>query len=92
MAQCGGNPCICNIKGHFHYNFKYFFKIKREAMTNKIIFEHDLNVLWNPCTQMKDHAFLSMISIKSAKGVWLEGFDVMFERLMQRLRDCDGDL
>ncbi len=44
-------------------------------MTNKTIAERDLNVLWHPCTQMKDHEFLPMIPIKSAKGVWLEDFD-----------------
>lgn len=44
-------------------------------MTNKTVSERDLNVLWHPCTQMKDHEFLPMIPIKSAKGVWLEDFD-----------------
>ncbi len=49
--------------------------MKRETMTNKTVSERDLNVLWHPCTQMKDHEFLPMIPIKSAKGVWLEDFD-----------------
>ncbi len=44
-------------------------------MTNEAISKRDLNVLWHPCTQMKDHEFLPMIPIKSAKGVWLEDFD-----------------
>ncbi len=44
-------------------------------MTNKTVSERDLNVLWHPCTQMKDHEFLPMIPIKSAEGVWLEDFD-----------------
>jgi len=44
-------------------------------MTNKSIAERDLNVLWHPCTQMKDHEFLPMIPIKSGKGVWLNDFD-----------------
>lgn len=44
-------------------------------MTNKIMAERDLNVLWHPCTQMKDHEFLPMTPIRSAKGVWLEDFD-----------------
>jgi adenosylmethionine-8-amino-7-oxononanoate aminotransferase len=44
-------------------------------MTNKIIAERDLKVLWHPCTQMKDHEFLPMIPIKSGSGVWLEDFD-----------------
>ncbi len=35
----------------------------------------DLDVVWHPCTQMKDHKHLPMVPIKSAKGVWLEDFD-----------------
>lgn len=31
----------------------------------------DLNVLWHPCTQMKDHEFLPLIPIKNGSGVWL---------------------
>ena len=42
---------------------------------NKHWAERDLKVLWHPCTQMKDHETLSMIPIKSGKGVWLEDFD-----------------
>ncbi len=44
-------------------------------MTNKAIAQRDLDVLWHPCTQMKDHEFLPMIPIRSAEGVWLEDFD-----------------
>ncbi|MGH1536442.1 MAG: adenosylmethionine--8-amino-7-oxononanoate transaminase [Gammaproteobacteria bacterium] len=35
----------------------------------------DLNAVWHPCTQMKDHKHLPMVPIKSAKGVWLEDYD-----------------
>lgn len=35
----------------------------------------DLDVLWHPCTQMKDHENLPMIPIRSGRGVWLEDFD-----------------
>ncbi len=35
----------------------------------------DLEVVWHPCTQMKDHKHLPMVPIKSAKGVWLEDFN-----------------
>ena len=36
----------------------------------------DLNVLWHPCTQMKDHEReLPMIPIRRGQGVWLEGLD-----------------
>ena len=37
--------------------------------------QRDLNVLWHPCTQMKDHEKLPLIPIRSGEGVWLEDFD-----------------
>jgi adenosylmethionine-8-amino-7-oxononanoate aminotransferase len=37
--------------------------------------QRDLNVLWHPCTQMKDHERLPLIPIKRGDGVWLEDFD-----------------
>ncbi|MFI8745782.1 adenosylmethionine--8-amino-7-oxononanoate transaminase [Pseudomonas sp. NPDC077186] len=37
--------------------------------------QRDLNVLWHPCTQMKDHERLPLIPIRSGSGVWLEDFD-----------------
>ena len=46
-----------------------------QAITNASLAERDLKVLWHPCTQMKDHAEVPPIPIKSAKGVWLEDFD-----------------
>ncbi|MEX0915556.1 MAG: adenosylmethionine--8-amino-7-oxononanoate transaminase, partial [Wenzhouxiangellaceae bacterium] len=44
-------------------------------MNNEQWQARDLNVLWHPCTQMKDHEELPMIPIRSGKGVWLEDFD-----------------
>ena len=36
----------------------------------------DLDVLWHPCSQMKDHEdVFPMIPIRSGRGVWLEDFD-----------------
>ncbi|MCJ0971997.1 adenosylmethionine--8-amino-7-oxononanoate transaminase [Pseudomonas sp. PS1] len=35
----------------------------------------DLDVLWHPCTQMKDHEQLPLIPIRRGEGVWLEDFD-----------------
>ncbi|MCG8609376.1 MAG: adenosylmethionine--8-amino-7-oxononanoate transaminase [Pseudomonadales bacterium] len=35
----------------------------------------DLNALWHPCTQMKDHERLPIIPIKKGDGVWLEDFE-----------------
>jgi len=43
-------------------------------MHSKFI-ERDLNVLWHPCTQMKDHETFPLIPIKKGKGIWLEDFD-----------------
>ncbi len=42
----------------------------------RAIVERDLNILWHPCTQMKDHEeILPLIPIKRGEGVWLEDFD-----------------
>ena len=43
--------------------------------TNKSIVDRDLDLIWHPCTQMKDHEFLPMIPIKKGYGVTLEDFD-----------------
>ncbi|MBF0673633.1 adenosylmethionine--8-amino-7-oxononanoate transaminase [Pseudomonas sp.] len=37
--------------------------------------QRDLQVLWHPCTQMKDHEQLPLIPIRRGEGVWLEDFD-----------------
>jgi adenosylmethionine-8-amino-7-oxononanoate aminotransferase len=37
--------------------------------------QRDLEVLWHPCTQMKDHEQLPLIPIRRGEGVWLEDFD-----------------
>ena len=44
-------------------------------MNNASIAERDLDVIWHPCTQMKDHEFLPMIPIKKGEGVYLEDFE-----------------
>lgn len=44
-------------------------------MNNETIAQRDLDVIWHPCTQMKDHEFLPMIPIKKGKGVYLEDFE-----------------
>ncbi len=44
-------------------------------MKNSDFIDRDLDVLWHPCTQMKDHEFLPMIPIKKGKGVYLEDFE-----------------
>jgi len=42
---------------------------------NSEIMQQDLEVIWHPCTQMKDHETLPLIPVKSAKGVYLYDFD-----------------
>ena len=42
---------------------------------NQEIMQQDLAVIWHPCTQMKDHEWLPLIPIKSAKGVYLYDFE-----------------
>jgi adenosylmethionine-8-amino-7-oxononanoate aminotransferase len=42
---------------------------------NSEIMQHDLEVIWHPCTQMKDHETLPLIPIASGKGIYLYDFD-----------------
>ncbi|MEJ8319698.1 adenosylmethionine--8-amino-7-oxononanoate transaminase [Pseudomonas oryzihabitans] len=44
-------------------------------MTNHDWMRRDLEVLWHPCTQMKDHEQLPVIPIRRGEGVWLEDFE-----------------
>jgi len=44
-------------------------------MKNSEMMQHDLEVIWHPCTQMKDHETLPLVPIKSAKGVYLYDFE-----------------
>lgn len=37
--------------------------------------QRDLAVLWHPCTQMKDHEQLPLVTVKKGEGIWLEDFD-----------------
>ena len=42
---------------------------------NEILKNRDLDVLWHPCTQMKDHESLPLTPIKKGYGVYLEDFE-----------------
>ena len=44
-------------------------------MKNNALKNRDLDVLWHPCTQMKDHEVLPLIPIKKAHGIYLEDFE-----------------
>ncbi len=44
-------------------------------MTNSKLIELDLQHIWHPCTQMKDHEFLPLIPIKYGKGAYLYDFE-----------------
>ena len=44
-------------------------------MKNEELKNRDLDVLWHPCTQMKDHENLPLIPIRKGEGVWLEDFE-----------------
>ena len=44
-------------------------------MDNLELSRQDLEHIWHPCTQMKDHEFLPIVPIKKAHGVYLEDFD-----------------
>ena len=42
---------------------------------NSEIMKRDLEVIWHPCTQMKDHETLPLVPISSGKGVYLYDFE-----------------
>ena len=42
---------------------------------NDELVARDLAALWHPCTQMKDHEWLPMVPVKSARGAWLEDLE-----------------
>lgn len=42
---------------------------------NSEMMKRDLDVIWHPCTQMKDHETLPVVPVKSAKGVYLYDFE-----------------
>jgi len=44
-------------------------------MTNAMISQRDQDVLWHPCTQMKDHETFPIIPIARGKGIYLEDFE-----------------
>ena len=44
-------------------------------MNNQTMMQRDLDVIWHPCTQMKDHESLPIIPIKSAKGIYLYDYE-----------------
>jgi len=44
-------------------------------MKNEDLKTRDLDVLWHPCTQMKDHETLPLIPIKKAHGIYIEDFE-----------------
>ncbi|MDD5386557.1 MAG: adenosylmethionine--8-amino-7-oxononanoate transaminase [Sulfuricurvum sp.] len=44
-------------------------------MTNAMISQRDRDVLWHPCTQMKDHETFPIIPIARGRGIYLEDFE-----------------
>ena len=47
----------------------------KNNITNEELKNRDLDVLWHPCTQMKDHEVLPLIPIAKAHGIYLEDFE-----------------
>jgi adenosylmethionine-8-amino-7-oxononanoate aminotransferase len=45
------------------------------TVTNSALALRDLQHVWHPCTQMKDHEQQPPIPVRRAQGVWLEDFD-----------------
>lgn len=46
-----------------------------EQTNNTHWMQRDLQVLWHPCTQMKDHETIPLIPIRRGDGIWLEDYD-----------------
>ncbi|MDD5118716.1 MAG: adenosylmethionine--8-amino-7-oxononanoate transaminase [Sulfuricurvum sp.] len=44
-------------------------------MNNLEMSSRDLNVLWHPCTQMKDHETIPLVPISKGDGIYLYDFD-----------------
>ena len=44
-------------------------------MNNDVMMRRDLDVLWHPCTQMKDHETIPLTPIDKANGIYLYDFD-----------------
>lgn len=44
-------------------------------MNNEQLKNRDLDVLWHPCSQMKDYERLPLTPVKKGSGVWLEDFE-----------------
>jgi adenosylmethionine-8-amino-7-oxononanoate aminotransferase len=42
---------------------------------NETMMQRDLDVIWHPCTQMKDHETLPLIPVKSGRGIYLYDFE-----------------
>jgi adenosylmethionine-8-amino-7-oxononanoate aminotransferase len=54
------------------------FSMIHDLNLNLNLKQRDLQVLWHPCTQMKDHAeegALPLLPIRRGQGVWLEDFE-----------------
>lgn len=47
---------------------------KKESKNNHLV-KLDLEHIWHPCTQMKEHEKIPLIPIKKAKGIYLYDFD-----------------
>jgi adenosylmethionine-8-amino-7-oxononanoate aminotransferase len=44
-------------------------------LSSQYISQRDLQVLWHPCTQMRDHEATPPIAIKCGSGAWLEDYE-----------------
>jgi adenosylmethionine---8-amino-7-oxononanoate aminotransferase len=44
-------------------------------MNSRDLIKRDLQSLWHPCTQMRDHEDFPPIAIRRGEGVWLEDYD-----------------
>jgi len=69
------NLKICNILVKLILIVIELEYIYRMTVKNSEMMQRDLEVIWHPCTQMKDHETLPLIPVKSGKGIYLYDFE-----------------
>jgi len=72
---CGSSTCQDSAIDILLHIRDIIIKNKWTLMNNLELKNRDLDVLWHPCTQMKDHETLPLIPIKKAHGIYLEDFE-----------------
>ena len=75
-------PCTAESQAPFpsppirRYHSAFEFQpMTSTNLDNQQLINRDLEVLWHPCTQMKDYETLPLVPIRRGRGAWLEDFE-----------------